>query len=179
VSDPLLPIAIALAGGGQVGNGTFLGTLGGGADVVLRTQSPMESGGVVGVGMRANLSMLGDLQGELSAGGELSLGLLPGIPTLQFGGALQVRGTELVGDSYIGWTNVAQGAVFQYRYYGMPLSGRTFSLDILGMAPLEDVPNWGVYFRANQTFQGNTATRMMLGVMWCPGGLQTVERPIP
>ncbi|MFT5584566.1 MAG: hypothetical protein ACI9VR_002151 [Cognaticolwellia sp.] len=173
--DPILPVAIALAGGGQVGNGGFLGTLGGGADVVLRTQSPMNSGSTVGLGMRANLSKLGDLQGELSAGGEFSFKTKLGLPTIQFGGALELRGDQFVGNSYLGWVNVAQGAVFQFRYYGLPLSGRTFSLDILGLVPLEDVPDWGVYFRANQTFQGNSSTRMTVGVMWCPGGPFSVE----
>lgn len=176
MADPFLPLAVAFAGGGQVGAGTLLDTLGFGGDVVWRTQSPMDSGSTVGLGMRANVSTLGELQGELSAGGELTLGSMPGLPTLQFGAAAQLRGDAVQGDSYLGWANVAQGAAFQFRYYGLPLSGRPFSLDILGMVPLPDLVDWGFYIRANQSFQGNSATRMLVGVMWCPGGFKATER---
>ena len=175
MADPILPIVVAIAGGGQIGNGTFFDTVGVGGDVVLRAQSPTEAGSALGLGMRANFSMLGEVQGELSGGGELTLGDLPGLPTLQFGAAALLRGDTVSGDSYIGWTNVAQGAAFQFRYYGLPISGRPFSLDILGMVPLPDLVDWGIYLRANQSFQGNSATRLLVGVMWCPGGLRAAD----
>ena len=175
MADPILPIVVAIAGGGQIGAGTFFNTLGVGGDVVLRAQSPMDTGSALGLGMRANFSMLGELQGELSGGGELTLGSLPGIPTVQFGAAALLRGDAIAGDSYLGWANVAQGAAFQFRYYGLPLSGRPFSLDILGMVPLPDLVDWGVYLRANQSFQGNSATRLLVGVVWCPGGFKSTD----
>ncbi len=175
MADPILPIVVAIAGGGQIGNGAFFDTVGVGGDVVLRAQSPMESGSALGLGMRANFSHLGVKQGEISGGGELTFGEMPGLPTIQFGAAALLRGDSITGDSYVGWTNVAQGAAFQFRYYGLPISGRPFSLDILGMVPLPDLVDWGFYMRANQTFQDNGATRLLVGVMWCPGGFQSTD----